>query len=310
MQSVCGQTYRELEIITVDDGSTDGSAELLDRIAEGDSRIRVIHQPNGGVSVARNRGILAANGDYIAFSDSDDVMGSRNVEYLVQAAVESGAGLCVSTRYQAFCNDAGADIPQAQEWSELKFVPFSVQEGNAPILKETGFIWGNLYAKRLIKDYQILFDNKIGIREDALFNVVCQVYASRYVLVNGPVTFYRQREGSITTKCTDLVWEAESQLRVLEAFPKTHPYDQSKWAYLNRRIWVNGFYDTFCRMDPHQKKQIAGFEWRKTKFTRSQINTSDLSAAEKVKECILSSPAVENRVVYPLLIHFRRLKNG
>lgn len=82
VRSVMGQTYSNIEIILVDDGSTDGSGKLCDMLASEDSRIHVFHKPNGGVSSARNLGAQNCRGNYIAFVDSDDYVDSRYIEYL------------------------------------------------------------------------------------------------------------------------------------------------------------------------------------------------------------------------------------
>jgi len=94
IDSVRSQTWKNLEIVVVDDGSKDKSGEICDRMAAEDSRVRVIHQPNGGVSKARNVGLAAATGDYIAWLDSDDWMEPRALEILMNAIDESGA--CMS----------------------------------------------------------------------------------------------------------------------------------------------------------------------------------------------------------------------
>ena len=97
-KSVCSvrdQLYRDLEIIVVNDGSTDGTPAILDEIASGDERIRVIHRENGGVSAARNTGLAAATGDYIAWLDGDDTMTENAIGMLMCAAGENGAQIAV-----------------------------------------------------------------------------------------------------------------------------------------------------------------------------------------------------------------------
>ena len=83
LNSVVSQTYKKLEIILVDDGSTDNSSQICDNYADNDNRIKVIHQSNGGQASARNNAIKFANGDYILYVDSDDILTVDHVEYLV-----------------------------------------------------------------------------------------------------------------------------------------------------------------------------------------------------------------------------------
>lgn len=85
IQAVCGQTYRELEIILVDDGATDGSGDICDRYAKEDGRIKVIHQKNAGTSAARNAGLNAATGTYVGFLDADDWPEKDHYEQLYMA---------------------------------------------------------------------------------------------------------------------------------------------------------------------------------------------------------------------------------
>lgn len=88
--SICNQTYQHLEIILVDDGSTDGSGDLCDELVKRDLRSRVLHKPNGGLSDARNYGLRFASGDWVSFVDSDDYISPAFIEVLLNACLETG----------------------------------------------------------------------------------------------------------------------------------------------------------------------------------------------------------------------------
>lgn len=110
VNSLINQTYKNLEIILVDDGSTDGSADLCDRISESDSRVTVIHKANGGLSSARNAGLDFATGEYYTFIDSDDYVALNYVEALISVVVDYDTDIVcasfVTGGYDeyAFCN--------------------------------------------------------------------------------------------------------------------------------------------------------------------------------------------------------------
>ena len=91
LQSIASQSYAHLEVIVVDDGSTDDSGKIADEWASHDNRFRVVHQPNGGLSAARNTALDHATGRYVTFVDSDDFIAPQYVEVLCQLIRESGA---------------------------------------------------------------------------------------------------------------------------------------------------------------------------------------------------------------------------
>ena len=103
VESVIAQTYKNLEIILVDDGSPDNCPKICDKYSQTDKRIKVIHKPNGGLSDARNAGIEIAKGDYLSFVDSDDVIHSQMIDTLMRPLIKDntlGMSVCRSLNFE------------------------------------------------------------------------------------------------------------------------------------------------------------------------------------------------------------------
>lgn len=131
LDSLVRQTYRQLELLLINDGSTDGSSLILEDYAKKDSRIRVIHQENAGVSAARNRGIDEARGEYLTFVDADDFVEESYIQHLYQALVTSGSDIA-ATNFSSFNEERKSflfyhnkenyfqEIYTVQEWLDLE----------------------------------------------------------------------------------------------------------------------------------------------------------------------------------------------
>ena len=111
MDSVLGQTFREFEVILVDDGSADGCAEICDRYAETDSRVRVVHKKNEGAALARNYGLQISEGAYIAYVDGDDWIDEHMLETLYQALRKEQTDIVMCGRYE----DVGDSCRQVRQ---------------------------------------------------------------------------------------------------------------------------------------------------------------------------------------------------
>lgn len=199
VDSVLGQTYKNLEVILVDDGSTDSSGKICDEYVEKNDRITVIHQKNSGPSKTRNTGLENANGKYIYFLDSDDYIGNNALELLVNTAESNDADL-VFFDARSFSDD-GAEIKQGYVVKGT-YEPKSGYEVLTKLHNNKDY---HCAIYLLFIKHQLLIDNKISFlesaycSEDMLFTY--QIYCSAQKAVQCKNTLYhrRYRANSIVT---------------------------------------------------------------------------------------------------------------
>ncbi len=166
VKSILAQTYDNLEIILVDDGSTDSSGSLCDAYAEKDSRIKVIHKENGGVSSARNAGLDAARGELVGFVDSDDTALPNMFERLLQNMKDTGSDISICNIF--YCGAQEGD--GAKDTGEEKFMTFSAEDAISAMLMRKHFtssVYNKLFSADLLCD--VRFEESIHIGEDLLF---------------------------------------------------------------------------------------------------------------------------------------------
>lgn len=182
MDSVLNQTYQKIEILLVDDGSTDGSGSLCDAYAALDSRIRVLHQVNQGVSMARNNGTALTSGEYVMYVDSDDIMAPFVIEEAVEAAVQTGADLVVGgiLKINAFLEFSVPVYSEKKEYfvGEADLIrklrkQYTAGTEDLDHLEGGGYIGRGPYARIMRSDLakSTRFLEKLPIGEDFLWNM-------------------------------------------------------------------------------------------------------------------------------------------
>lgn len=189
LNSIVNQTYRNLEIILIDDGSTDNSPNICDKFAETDSRIKVIHKKNEGVSKARNTGLLYATGDYFHFPDSDDYLEPDTYDYLLNLIDEHK---CDAVAFEHFVTYPNNEITHKMDKSFYGLL----DSVNAQKRLVTGcqFCCNKLYKKELIDG--IKFREDIFRGEDTLFAAQVLKNAASVWFDSRPLYHYVQSEES------------------------------------------------------------------------------------------------------------------
>ena len=196
IESILNQTYQDLEVILVDDGSKDCSGNICDEYAAKDARIRVIHKENGGLSDARNCGIDVAKGEYLLFVDSDDFIHSQMLEVLYDAMQDIGADISVCN----FLNvPEGQDLQQETITDPSRHI-YREQEKLAQLYVNnlvTVVAWNKLYSRRL---FQTLRYPKGRLHEDEFVIHRLLFEARSVVYVDVVLYYYVQRQNSIMGK--------------------------------------------------------------------------------------------------------------
>lgn len=195
LDCVLEQTYRDFELILVDDGATDGSGQICDDYAAKDPRVRVIHQKNAGVSAARNVGVAAARGEYIGFVDSDDIIEKDMFACLMSLAEEHGAEVAQCQHDRADTLNGAARTGEVRVMDGQEFVRRMFTKKGGAYTNQVA-LWSKIYKKELFDG--IVFP--VGqVYEDEQETYKLCLKAVRLVETDDVLYHYIKREDSIIT---------------------------------------------------------------------------------------------------------------
>lgn len=198
LDSLIHQSHSELQIILVNDGSTDASGKICDEYAQQDSRIEVIHKANGGVSSARNAGLERIKGDYLLFADADDWLAENMVEVLLQTIDQD------STIDAVFCGFSIVDESGQTTIQTISPQPenmVQVVDRNTGVAEIFGVYitmpWNKFF--RLPKEQKLpRFDETISLGEDELWEIETLKQARQIALIGDPLYYYREKSSSLS----------------------------------------------------------------------------------------------------------------
>ncbi len=252
LDSLLKQSISDIEIIVINDGSTDNSGEILKKYEKMDGRIRAIHKGNEGLSEARNIGINYAQGEYIGFVDSDDWVDSEmyNSMYSTAIATNIDIVMCTYTReYPDHSKPKLLNLPDKVIYDKgevrnklmRRIVgPIKSEMSNPEYLDALSTVWSKIYRTSLMKENNVAFTDLkiIGTAEDALFNIHALYYAESALLINKPYYHYwRANVDSVTSVYKpDLKEQWFNLYSYIEDFLKQKKLQGEFHTALNNRI--------------------------------------------------------------------------
>lgn len=209
LDSLVNQTLRALEIILVDDGSTDKSAEICDEYASKDSRIRVIHKQNEGLVRARKTGLAMASGDLIGFVDGDDWIEPDMFEQLYNAMFEHSVDIVMCGRYEdtgQICKPVYHGIVEGRyDKNAMKEIVYPHMIVNGAFFEWGIFpgLWDKLFKRKALEKYQMLVDDRLTMGEDAACTYPAILNADSIYVLHKCLYHYRQSANSMVKKVID-----------------------------------------------------------------------------------------------------------
>lgn len=235
LESLKAQKEPEIQMLLIDDGSTDATGAMLDGFARVEPRARVIHTENGGVSAARNRGLALAMGRYIAFVDADDALEENSLRTLHRHAVQTGAQI-VSANHTLFDMDKGQRIP-------VDLPP--VAQESAEIVREIlhmhriyNNIWNKLYARVLFDGLRL--DEGVRIGEDVLLNLELFLRAEHVAHLPDYTYVYRVHGQSAMAGVRGYSEAHQPMLRAMSAILCAHGLKEAYFRdFLQSAVWID-----------------------------------------------------------------------
>ena len=238
IDSIINQTYRNLEIILVDDGATDNSGKLCDELAKLDNRIKVYHKKNGGLSDARNYGVERAIGDYIGFVDSDDYIDAEMYEKLYEAIKKEDVDVA-ECNFRFIYSNRIANYTEDNYYLILNRDEYTKEYVN--MNRVFGAAWTKLIRSSLAKEIKF---PKGKLFEDGFYSLELMKKARSFVIFDSPYYNYVMRENSITNSKFN-----EKNLDLIEIADDIYDYVVSTYPYLKKEADRRKMYSYFNTLD-------------------------------------------------------------
>lgn len=240
VDSILNQTYKEFELILVDDGSTDASGAICDEYAGKDVRIHVIHKENSGVSDSRNQGIAEAGGEYLQFLDSDDWISPDATALFVRTAEEQQCDMVIADFYRV----KGERVSQKgaiEEAGLMDKAGYAANMMQRPADFYYGVLWNKLYKRSVIEKYRLKMDCDISWCEDFIFNLEYIRHIQTIYALKVPVYYYVKTKGSLVSQGMSMKKMIRMKRTVFAHYNRFYKEVFGEEAYEKRRLQIYRF---------------------------------------------------------------------
>ena len=240
IESIINQEYRDFELLLIDDGSIDSSGTICDRYAAEDSRIRLIHKENTGVSETRNMALDLACGTYLQFLDSDDWITPNATRLFVEEAERYHCDMVISDFYRV----VGKRVAQKGDIDDdcvLTQEEFSAHMLQNPADFYYGVLWNKLYRRDIVEKYHLRMNPEISWCEDFMFNLEYIRHAEVFYALQVPVYYYVKTKGSLASQGMSISKTIKMKLMVFEYYNNFYKHVLDEEDYEKNRLQVYRF---------------------------------------------------------------------
>lgn len=275
--SVLNQTFRDIEIIVVNDGSTDGSLDIIKKICVQDKRVKIINQNNKGLIEARKSGFREAEGEYILFIDGDDWLELNAIKILYSEAIQKKSDIVLFNAYNSYDDGSRTDFKTVNSnyFNEILNNPLKhlFLDNVLPV------IWAKFIKKKFIIENNIDFPNDISYGEDLAF--VSKLFMNKPIitLIDDKLYNYFQRVGSISRSTGEKILEVDKALSIIEDELKTKGIESDYKEEFDKLVYRHLLLSKILRIDErysHRKDVYDQYKRRKININKNKYIKEEL----------------------------------
>ena len=245
VDSVLSQEFADFELLLIDDGSKDSTPAILDAYAAKDSRVKVTHKENSGVSATRNLALDQAEGRFVQFLDADDWITPDATKLFVRTAEETGAEMVISDFYRVVGDRAArkGDIEADGVITRLEYADWMMKD---PADYYYGVLWNKLYRRDVLEKHHLRMDESLQWCEDFIFNLEYVLHTEHVAVLHVPIYYYVKTEGSLVQQGLNPAGVVRMKMNAIEYYSDFYRRLYDRDEYLRRKPEIDLFMIDFA----------------------------------------------------------------